>query len=119
MPDFDTLYQLSRDLSSFAWVLYTLCYVILVITMSRVAWKTHGQPFHWPVYGRWLLAFHFFSVGLVFAELTFVFFLPRWFGIHISDLSVMILSYGSLIPAIFVPWLIKRLMTVGLTDGVS
>lgn len=119
MPDFDTLYLLSRHLSSLAWLIYALCYLILALAMSRVAWIKTGSIFRWPVPGRWLLVLHYASIMLVFTELTIVFLLPQWTDISIGHRGIMIMSFLSLIPMIFLPWLIKRLILEGLTDGIE
>jgi hypothetical protein len=119
MPDFKTLYNLSRELSSAAWLIYSLCYLILALAMARVARIKTGSIFRWPLPGRWLLVLHYISILLVFTELTLVFLVPRWFDVRFGDRGIMIMSYLSLIPLIFFPWLIKRLIVEGLTDGVK
>ena len=118
MPDFETFYNLSRDLSSWAWLIYTICYLILTILMSRVAREKTGSIFQWPIPGRWILTFHYAAVGLVFLELTIVFLLPRTVGIHFNDYAIMIMSYLSLVPLLFLPALIRRLLSIGLTDNI-
>jgi hypothetical protein len=118
--DFDTLYRWSRLLSSWAWLIYALCYLILVIAMGRIAWKKMGPPFKWPLPGRWILTFHYASICLVFAELTLVFLFPFFIdGFHIGDRGIMILSFLTLLPLVFLPWLIKRILSSGLTDGIK